>query len=113
MKFLISTLVGLCFSSAVLANGSISAKVLEIRVDADGRGMVVFEQPVGGTPPSCVHQAYLNAFAFNASGSGGKAVMALAISAKTTGATISVYGAGACGIYNGAHVEDWSYGVMR
>jgi len=75
--------------------------------------MVVFDQQVGGTPATCVHPAYTNALSFNATTGGGRAIMALALTAKTTGVVVTVFGNGTCGIYGGAHVEDWSYGVLR
>ncbi len=90
----------------VHANGSIYAKVTAIRIDASGMGMIIFDQLVAGSP-GCVIGAYANALAF--SGTGGKSVMALALWAKTTNTSLSVYGSGACGIYGGL-VEDWFYG---
>ena len=114
MRYLILTVLSLCISSHAAAAGSIaSAKVIQVRVDQDGRGMVVFDQPVGGTPATCIHPAYANALSFNASTGGGRAIMAMALTAKSTGATLTVYGTGSCGIYGGAHVEDWFYGVMQ
>lgn len=75
--------------------------------------MVMFDQLIAGTPATCVHPAYTNALSFNATTGGGKAIMAMALTAKTTGASVEVYGTGACGIYGGAHVEDWNYGVIK
>ena len=72
--------------------------------------MVVFDQVVGGSPATCVNPSYRNALAFDTTTGGGKAIMALALTAKTTGVSVVVYGSGICGIY-GAYVEDWSYGV--
>lgn len=113
MRHLIAALLGLCISSQALAAGSIgNAKVIQVRIDQDGRGMVVFDQLIAGAPATCVHPAYTNALAFNATTGGGKAIMAMALTAKTTGASIAVYGTGACGIYGGANVEDWDYGVI-
>ena len=91
----------------VQANGSVYAKVTAVRIDASGMGMVFFDQQVTGSP-SCVTGAYAYALAF--SGSGGKSVMALALWAKTTNTSISVYGTGACNVYGGI-VEDWFYGL--
>lgn len=113
MKHLVAALLGLCISSQALAAGAIgSAKVINVRIDQDGKGMVIFDQPIAGTPATCVHPAYTNALSFNTTTGGGKAIMAMALTAKTTGASVTVYGTGACEIYGGAHVEDWSYGVI-
>jgi hypothetical protein len=100
----------LLLTNQAFAGGAvINAKVTEVRIDADGKGMVFFDQPIGGTPPSCVISYYASALAFNASTAGGKAIMAAALTAKATGAKTIVYGSGACGNY-GAYVEDWSTG---
>ena len=114
MRLLISALLALCISSQANAIGSVgSAKVIQVRIDQDGKGMAIFDQQVGGTPATCVHPAYTNAFSFDATTAGGKAIMAMALTAKTTDARVNVYGNGTCGIYGGAHVEDWLYGVIQ
>lgn len=114
MRIFISALLALCISSHANAAGVVgSAKIIEVRIDKDGKGMVVFDKLVGGTPATCVHPAYINAFAFDTATSGGKAIMAVALSAKATGVAVTAYGTGTCGIYGGAHVEDWSYGVVQ
>jgi hypothetical protein len=78
--------------------------VTYIRVDADGKGIIYFDQPVGSSPPACVISAYVNALAFN-SGAGGKSVLATALAAKAQDRPMNVYGSGGCGNY-GAYVED-------
>lgn len=95
------------FSYGALSN----AKVTQVRIDSDGKGMVIFDQPIGNAPPGCVIPAYANAMAFNATTAGGKAIMAMALTAKTTGGNIVVHGTGGCGHYGG-YVEDWSYGHL-
>ena len=100
----------MCFQAT--AAGSISAKVVAIRVDRTGNGMVYFDQNVGGSPPGCVISAYQSALAFNTNTAGGKAIYALALSAKAMGSTIGVVGLGTCGIF-GHSVEDWDYGVSQ
>jgi hypothetical protein len=86
----------------------VNAKVVQVRIDADGRGMVIFDQPVVGSPPGCVIPFYSNALAFG--GPGGKSVMALALLAKATNIPLAVaYGQGTCNTY-GSYVEDWSSG---
>jgi hypothetical protein len=98
-----------CIAGQALAAGVVVGKVIAVRVDSNGRGMVFFDQPIGGTPPSCVHPAYLNALSFDAT-SGGKSVLAAALAAKATGETVTAYGLGACVNYNNNWVEDWNYG---
>lgn len=73
----------------------------------------MFAQNISGTPATCRHpSAYNNALAFDANTPGGKAILAIALSAKATGAPVSANGNGTCAVYGGAHVEDWDYGVL-
>ena len=110
MKYAIIAIVGIFLSGAALAAGSISnALVLGVRVDREGKGLVIFDRPVGGVPPSCVIAYYANALAFNANEVGGKAILALALSAKASGDPMTVHGTGTCITY-GHSVEDWSTG---
>jgi hypothetical protein len=83
-----------------------------VRVDQDGKGMVVFDTQVSNSP-TCINQAYNNAFAFDASTAGGKAILATALTAKAMSASMNVYGTGACAIYYGNNVEDWYYGTIN
>lgn len=111
LKVLLHALVGLAFSFDALAYGYVDAIVTQVRIDQDGRGMVVFEQQLGGTPATCVHPAYTNALSFDANTAGGKAIMAMALAAKASATRITAYGNATCSIYGGANVEDWMYGV--
>jgi hypothetical protein len=111
-RLILLTLLLGCVSSA-FAYGTVSGTVTEVRVDADGKGMVFFSQTIVGAPPSCVHSAYTNAFAFNSNTAGGRSVLAVALAAKATGDTISVVGAGTCVIFGNAWVEDWQYGNLQ
>ena len=111
MKKLILATLATCIFSNALAIGSVGGKVVAVRVDQTGNGMVMFDQPIGGTPPSCAISAYNNALAFNTNTAGGKAILALALSAKATGSVISAYGLGTCSIFGVA--EDWDYGVAQ
>lgn len=114
MRILISALLSICISCLANAQGVVdSAKIIQVRIDQDGKGMVVFDRLIGGTPATCVHPTYKNALSFDATTNGGKAIMAVALSAKATGVAVTAYGTGTCGIYGGAHVEDWSYGVVQ
>lgn len=74
--------------------------------------MVVFDKPVNNSP-GCINPAYKSALAFDASTAGGKAIMAMALTAKNTGQIIGAYGSGACSIYYGNNVEDWYYGNVN
>ena len=84
--------------------------ITNIRIDADGRGIVFFDKPIQGDSAACGQSSsYKNAFAFNAAQPGGKAVFAYALTMKATNTKIGiVYGTGACNVY-GNWVEDWSY----
>jgi hypothetical protein len=84
-----------------------NARVVNIRIDASGKGMVFFDAPLGATPPSCAN-SYNNALAFDANTAGGKAILAVALSAKADGTALLIVGSGACSIYGG-YLEDWSY----
>lgn len=113
MKTVAVLAFALLVSSQAFALGSVgSAKVIQVRIDLDGRGMVVFDQPIGGAPPGCAHPSYANAFGFP-SNAAGKAIMAWAIAAKLSGTPVTVYGTGVCSIYGPSNVEDWAYGVMH
>lgn len=100
-------------SGQAFAIGSVTGKVIQIRIDQEGRGMVTFDQPIGNQPASCRHSAYTNALAFDTNTPGGNGIMAMAIAAKATGDTISAYGTGNCNVYLGSWVEDWAYGVVK
>lgn len=114
MKKTMGVLVlALLMASQAFAIGAVgSAKVVMVRVDSDGRGMVFFDQLIGGTPPGCAHPAYTTAFAFPPNAAG-KAIMAFAIAAKLSQTPVTVYGTGVCSIYGPDNVEDWNYGVMH
>jgi hypothetical protein len=112
MKRLISAALSAFVCSVACAAGAVdSAKVVQVRIDQDGKGMVIFDRPMAGTPPGCVVSVYANALAFGNTPSG-RAVMALALTAKTTGSTVTAYGLGTCAVY-GSYAEDWNYGVAQ
>jgi hypothetical protein len=102
--------LSLTFATSTFAGAALSsAHVLAVRVDANGSGVIFFDQPFVGTPSSCAAPGYQSALAFNATT--GKAALALALSAKATGSPVEVYGTGACGVYG--VIEDYSYGVLH
>jgi hypothetical protein len=111
MKHILAVaILGLALTSQAFAIGSVTgAHVTQVRVDADGRGMVFFDQNLAGAMAACGQDsAYKNAMAFNPST--GKGLLAVALAAKAAGTTIDAYGSGACGVY-GDYVEDFSYAV--
>lgn len=105
-------LLGFLFSSGALAAGAVNAQVARVRVDQDGRAIVHFSQSIGSTPASCRHPAYFDAFAFDTNTAGGRSALAMLLTAKATGATVTAYGLGTCNVYGGAWVEDWNYGEL-
>jgi len=112
MKSLLSLLAAAMFALQATAAGNVDAKVIQVRMDKNGWGMVIFDRALGGTQPNCVEAPYVNALAFDANTAGGRAIAAMALTAKATGSSITVYGTGACSVY-GAYLEDWSYGVIH
>lgn len=96
--------------SPVFAASTVNAKVAGVRVDRDGRGMVIFATAVTGASCGAI---ITNALAFDANQQGGRAIMALALAAQASGATVSATGTGTCGIYGGNWAEDWSFGLTK
>lgn len=82
-------------------------KVINVRVDKDGRGYVRFDQPLSGTPASCIsgHNEHL---AFDLNTDGGKGIMSIALAAQASGKSIKARGTGQCDIYS--IIESWSWG---
>ncbi len=113
MKKVFVLIISILAFSQVYAIGHVSlAKVIHVRVDSSGKGMVMFDKQIAGTPATCAHVAYKNAFAIDMNTAGGKAALSLALTAKTTDSQITVYGLGVCGLYGGTNVESWNYGVI-
>src|SRR5687768_13350009 len=92
------------------AAGTVNAKVIGVRTDNNGFGMIIFDQNVGGSPASCRVSAYANALAFDANTPAGRAILASALASKAAGTVMSASGTGLCGIY-GNWVEDLNYSV--
>jgi len=111
MKKIAILMVGLMLSGYASAIGGIIATIVAVRVESSGQGMVIFNQSIGGNPPSCVIPAYKNALAFDANTTGGKAILAMALAAKASGSQVTAYGLGTCSLYG--VVEDWNYGVTQ
>lgn len=103
-------------SSIANAKGvAYNATVVDVRIDHTGHGFIKFKQPLvdahGSTIPDCTQEQYSNMLAFDVNTAGGKAVMAIALSAKASGRLIHGVGAGKCDIYG--VMEDWSYGWVQ
>lgn len=99
-------------SSAAFAGRSVDAKIISVRVDSSGVGMVRFATKPTGTPPDCMYETYADYFSFNTSTNGGKALLSAALAAKATGSVVSAYGSGTCVNYNGV-AEDLAYLVSQ
>jgi len=112
-KSMVFLLAILAASNAYSIGQVNSAKVTQIRVDGSGKVMVFFDKPIGGTPASCVHDAYKSALGVDASTEGGKAVLSMALAAKATGSPVTAYGWGVCGVYGGYVVETWNHGFLK
>src|SRR5438876_8918493 len=91
------------------AAGTVTGLVVNIRVDADGRGMVQFDTTVS-SQASC-GTALANSFGFDTKTAGGKAVLTLLTSAKLSGKKVQATGSGLCTVYSNA--EDYSSGVLQ
>jgi hypothetical protein len=114
MKKISCLVVGVLFASQAHGFGTVSnAKIKSIRVDNDGRAMIFFDKPIGGEPAKCVHVAYKNALGIDASTDGGKAVLSMALTAKTTGSPVTAHGFGSCGVYGGLVIETWNHGFIN
>jgi len=102
----------LCLVPTVQAAGTVTTTIASVRADTDGKGIIEFAQPVGGTPPGCVASGFGSMMSFNANNVGGKAVLAVALAAKAAGTQVFAAGAGTCTHYSNT-IEDISYLLQR
>ena len=88
----------LATGSAAHAVGNVQgATVINVDARADGNFLITFSQS-STTPPTCV--AVFNRMSGSTSTAGGRAVLANAMLAYTTGAQVALaQGTGACGVY--------------
>ncbi|MBB5368383.1 MULTISPECIES: hypothetical protein [unclassified Janthinobacterium] len=93
-------------ASPVHAEGAIIGKVVEVRIDFDGKGLVTFADTIVGTQPACAIAGYNHSMSFDAATAGGKAMYAMALLAKSSDATVYGMGKGTCVTYG--VVEDAS-----
>lgn len=105
-------IVALIVMSSQAIASSVAGKITQVRIDHDGKGMITFDTLITGSP-ACIHPTYRSSFAFDATKASGKAIMAVALTAKATGSTVAAYGTGACTTYGGAWAEDWGHGVSQ
>ncbi|MEX2961971.1 hypothetical protein [Microbulbifer sp. TYP-18] len=114
MKKLLIPAIAALFVANAYSAASVTGKIKRVRVDHDGRAMIVFEQPLGGTPAACSDkQNYGNALAVDARTEGGKAVLSMALAAKLSGSTVAAFGSGTCGLYGGSVIETWNIGSLE
>jgi hypothetical protein len=81
MKIFVAAIIGLFAAQAALASGTVTAHVINVRVDQTGKGIVYFDQNLVGSP-ACIMPTYENALAFDTSTAGGRAIMARALAAS-------------------------------
>lgn len=85
-------------------------KVVNVRADKDGKGYVTFDQPLSGTPASCISGGHTRHLAFDLNTEGGKGIMSIALAAQASGKSIKARGTGQCDIYG--IVESWAWGYV-
>lgn len=98
--------VSILLASQLAVAGSLTGKVIAVRVDATGAGIAYFNTNLNGAA-ACSSATYANAVAFNTNTVGGRSALATLLLARQKNSTIVAYGTGACAIYSGA-VEDFS-----
>lgn len=109
MKELVFFILGVSLSFQLFAGSVNNAKVLKVRIDKTGLGMVFFNVDLS-SPPACVtNPAYSSVLAFDTNTAGGKSVLAILLSAQVTGSNISATGTGTCTLYT-TPIEDWNFG---
>ena len=105
--------IAICISTCAYGAGTVTGKVLAVRVDKTGKGMVTFDQLLVGTAATCRYPTYHSSLAFDTNTAGGKSVLALVLAARATGESITALSTGDCSIYNNNWVEDWDYGLIQ
>ncbi|WP_338847317.1 hypothetical protein V8J88_01195 [Massilia sp. W12] len=102
-----AALLGVCCIQAQAAASITAGTVSEIRVDADGRGFVVFTENLVNS--TCATKK--NALSFDLAKASGREVYAMVMQAKAANAKITAEGLGTCGKYS--VVEEWSSGFIH
>jgi hypothetical protein len=111
VKRTVLMLVAMLLPFQAIAEGyATGVRVTQIRVDRDGRGIATFDHVLGGSPPGCVHTAYVRSLAFDTNTPGGRSVLAFLMTARAAQDLLTVRGTGSCAIYGNSFVEDWEFG---
>lgn len=109
--FLLVIALMVASTSQVLAIGMVDgAKVIKVRVDKSGKGMIEFDRPLTSTPAACIN-GFQTWLAFDTNTAGGKSIMSIALTAQASGERILARGTGACDIYS--VVESWDWGFIQ
>lgn len=94
-----------------LAVGAVNTfEVDEIRVDASGKGFVKFTTDLVGTPATCITSSYTRNLAFDTNEPGGRSILSVVLTAKTSGKRIWARGTGTCSVYGS--MESWNFGHL-
>lgn len=104
--------IGLLISTNAVAVGEVNDfKVVNVRADADGRGYIKFDQPLAGTPATCISGGHNYHLSFDLNSPGGAGILSIALSAHATGKSIRARGTGNCDDYG--LIEKWNYGWIN
>ncbi len=96
------------YSNFTFSYGSVpGGKVVDVRIDRDGRGIVKFDRLIALEPAVCSSADYNSHFSFDTTTDGGKAIYSLALTALASGKSIYAIGTGVCNDYS--VVEGLSY----
>lgn len=109
MRVLFFIILSVVTASAYSIGKADNAKVVDVRIDSNGFGIVAFDKPITSEPATCRNPSYSNHFSFDTNTAGGKAIYSMALAAATAGKSITAYGTGTCSEYVN-NVESWSYG---
>ncbi len=114
-SILLASLLAL-FSAQAAAVGVANYYTVDVvRIDANGAGYVQFTSPLvassGSTVAPCASPDYANTLAFDTNTAGGRAILAIVMQAKATGAKIYARGTGACPTYT--MIEQWNWGYVQ
>ncbi|HTF97838.1 MAG TPA: hypothetical protein VL995_17005 [Cellvibrio sp.] len=110
MRFLILAFTLMfMYAPQVFAIGMMDgAKVIKVRVDKSGKGMIEFDKPLYSSPPACA-SGYPTWLAFDSNTAGGKSILSIALTAQASGALVMARGSGTCDIYSVTESWDWGF----
>ena len=111
-KFILGIVVSFITSLSWAGGTNGAVEVLDIRVDKSGKGLIAFvsnltNQPACGSGSTWSRQR----LSVDSTTPGGRAALALALTAEATGQKVQATGTGTCDDY--ATVESWNYGYLR